>query len=439
MKPIVKQYTYKKSSNIFRRIVSIIFEYKNDNPEKNDPSSWSYELILDFIGTDEKFTRTHESEIHPKMLKRDGDQYQWVFYSKRNKEKKKGHTGQTNIFFKVEDKTIVAEHKIFPLGLNEKNKKTPTQKEVMVIDYTYRPGYKNDPNVPVRTVSKKDPKEQLYFASAPDVLDFRSSDSILSTFGEEDFRKEIVATLKEVIDLGANTKYPSRANAYLDMVTWDNTNRPVFKGSKDSKQSSCGMLIRNIWWLCGARGTHLMHEVYHDNKVITHLIDLAEGTTIPTYGNFRYKFCPNIGDAIYIHHHTKSPKQHIFTVTEIDCYYKTEDVKGRNSVRVYDKGTDKPAKKLMLKSIDGGQGDDDGWGCHGIQERTRTITLKDGFFTPITYSYVDNEGITQTTQLVYFDKDHRPITTWINIGKIKDKFTDKRIVPVRLSSGKIDK
>jgi len=288
-------------------------------------------------------------------------------------------------------------------------------------------------------------------ASAPSVLDFEKTSIILKDLPDKEFRDWIIKVQKTLVDLGLNRGSGSadyerlnpRAEAYLDVVTWDPTNRATFKDSSDGKQSSCGMFIRDLWWLCGARGGKLMDEAYHSG-IITSLLYMGPGTHM-TYHPDNKKildwntkaFLPRPGDVLALYEMLVDkdgnpyPSNHIFSIIDIDKDIALEG--GQPMIRDRD-GERGPADVVTFTSIDGGQADGGGgqdskhkyhenWGCNAIKTVTRQMKLKAGRWPAITAHWpIPNKA------------PGRPISGWIPIGSMQHMFTAPLVLPHRKSS-----
>lgn len=264
--------------------------------------------------------------------------------------------------------------------------------------------------------------------SAPDFLDFAKSPTILKDLPEDAFRQAFVDTLLAVQDLGLNrAKGEDRAKAYLDMVTWDANIRTGWANENASTTSSCGMLVRNVWWLCGARGTILFDVPYKPSKVrgvLTDLIKFDSNASRSWGAEFNAKtFFPKIGDTLYLYN-TATNSQHIFIICAIDK--KIVDVDG--VATVFD--GDVPASEITFTSVDGGQLDGLGpdengktknWGCQGVHLVHRKMTLKDGHFLNL------GNGWPSPGKSL-----GRPLNTWISIWEARNKFTAQQIKPIRI-------
>jgi hypothetical protein len=276
-----------------------------------------------------------------------------------------------------------------------------------------RPGY----------VGKEEP------ASAPDFLDFERTTTFLKDLPEDQFRKAIADTLLLVDDLGLNRgKGKTRAEAYLDMVTWDDKFRASWKNDNSSNSSSCGMLVRNVLWLCGVRGGRLFDEAYKPTATTGVLSDLVHMDANACKGwnkGFTAKtFFPKVGDVFYVYN-SSTNSQHIFALCAIDK--EIREVDGQATVLEAD-GT--PAGVITFTSVDGGQLDDTGpdgngasksWGAQGIRKVERKMKLNNGRFPNVGVSWPFPDG-----------KSGRPIVTWISMWEARAKFTAARIKPVRL-------
>jgi hypothetical protein len=272
----------------------------------------------------------------------------------------------------------------------------------------YRPGYTGHQVAP----------------SAPDVLDFVETDIILKDLSENEFRQKIVETLKAMDDIGLNrSKGASRAEAYLDMVTWDDSYRKSWKNDNSVNSSSCGMFVRNTWWLCGARGAQLFDENYKGG-VIAKILDFEPKARKRWGSGFNAKtFFPKIGDVIYLYK-ADTNSQHIFTIYEIDK--KIEMVNGESIIY---NGDGTLASEITFTGVDGGQLDGVGpdstgtsksWGCQAIRKTERKMKLNSGHFMNIGSAWTKPDGSTG-----------RPINTWVDTWAAKDKFTAKYVQSIR--------
>lgn len=173
--------------------------------------------------------------------------------------------------------------------------------------------------------------------------------------------------------------------------------------------SSCGMFIRMMWWLLGARGQE-MDEAFRFNRIIALLLDYAGSaakdatsrqTVPPDAKKFDpSQFSPEVGDVVYLYRTVSRPgqpdraDQHIFTVIKI-----VPDATG-----------------FTLYSVDGGN---DGPGR--IDHPNNGIHLAKRHFT--------TSGAGKPNLL--FDGSERPIRSWIKVSEIQSKFTANRIELIR--------
>lgn len=428
-----RQYIYYEKRKTFRRVISVVFDYAED------PTDKEYELTMDFVDNGNQIVRTVSDTYAPQKMNRDSGKYQWVFHTKGGM--KKLYTSTIKLTFKLfeddgetkKEEVLLDNYTTTPLDLNLTTGSKPTQKKAHILNYTYRPGYIKSPT-----------DKYLEPASAPGYLNFLKSDTILKDATEEDFRKAIVETLEAAVDLGLNRdKGKLRAQSYLDMVTWDDRNRNVYRDSANHRQSSCGMLIRNIWWLCGARGDSLMNSNY-SGGILTSLRDFDMKNAKRAMN--RKTFTPQKGDMIYIWR--KDGKQHVFVICDIDKDIKLDE---NGVATVYEKDSNTLAKKITFSSIDGGQGDGKGpdstgkgkdkdWNCHGIKRRKRTLSLNSkGQFEYVKRSQVKTTKTgteTVNTEGTIFDGETfiRPIVSWVDIWAARDKFRANRIIPSRIKS-----
>jgi hypothetical protein len=261
-------------------------------------------------------------------------------------------------------------------------------------------------------------------ASAPTVLDFKGTQTILKDLSEDAFRKAFVDAALTMDGLGLNRgKGADRAEAYLDMVTWDGKTRAGWKNDHSINTSSCGMFVRNIWWLCGARGTPLFDAPY-TSGVLKGLIDFDAQASRRWGSEVTAKtFHPKIGDVLYLYQ-ASTNSQHIFIIAGID---KKIVVENGESVVYDDDGS--LAEEIAFTSVDGGQADGAGpdgngksqtWGCQGIHRCTRKIKLKQGRFPDMGGSWPFPDR-----------SPGRPINTWISIWDAHARFTAPLIRPVR--------
>lgn len=273
-----------------------------------------------------------------------------------------------------------------------------------------RPGY----------AGKEDPPGASTF------LDFVKMPTVLKDLSEDNFRATIVQTALAVEDLGLNRdKGRDRSEAYLDMATWDDAYRKSWANDNSVNSSSCGMVVRNLYWLCGLRGTKLFDSAYKGG-VLTDLVRLDNKACKGWNSGFTAKtFFPKVGDALYLYDPATN-SQHIFILCAIDK--KIVDEGG--VATVYDEdGT--PASEITFMSVDGGQADDVGkdgngtskkWGCQGIKKVFRKMTLKDGHFLNIGVKWPKPDG------------PGRPINTWISAWELREKFTAQWIKPNRIGA-----
>lgn len=265
-------------------------------------------------------------------------------------------------------------------------------------------------------------------AAAPEFLDFLQTTTLLKELSEDQFRAAFVETLLQVDDLGLNrSKGEARSQAYLDMVTWDAKTRTSYTNDHSGNSSSCGMFIRNIWWLCGARGTKLFDAAY-SGGVITHLLDFEASATSTFHAD---TFLPMVGDMLYLYKETtdangtKNISQHVFTIVGLDKTIGLED--GKATIRNPDGSL---ASEITFTSVDGGQSDGVGsdgrgtpnikWGCQATKTVTRTMKLNNGHWRDLSKGWPLGDGTTG-----------RPVARWVSIWKAKDKFTAPWIKPVR--------
>ena len=269
-------------------------------------------------------------------------------------------------------------------------------------------------------------------AGSPETLDFTQTSIVLKDLPEDQFRACIAQTLAQVDNLGLNrAKGKGRAEAYLDMVTWDDKNRVTYTNDHTGGTSSCGMFIRNIWWLCGARGSDLFDAAY-SGGIITKLLDFEKAAKNGFHAD---TFLPRIGDMLYLYKESvdaegkKSNSQHVFTIMDLDKSIAMEN--GKATIRNADGSL---ADMITFTSVDGGQLDDVGpdgngktgitWGCQGIMKVQRTMKLDHGHWRNLAAGWPFDDG-----------KTGRPVATWISLWKAKDKFSAPWIKPVRKSRG----
>lgn len=267
-------------------------------------------------------------------------------------------------------------------------------------------------------------------AGSPETLDFEQTDLVLKDLPEDQFRACIAKTLLEVDDLGLNrAKGKGRAESYLDMVTWDAANRTTYTNDHTGNTSSCGMFIRNVWWLCGARGSNLFDAAY-SGGIIAKLLDFEKNAKHAFKAD---TFLPKVGDMLYLYKQTTNAEgkpvtsQHVFTILELDRTIAMEN--GKATIRNADGSL---ADTITFTSVDGGQYDGEGpdgkgtpnvhWGCQGIKKVQRTMKLDNGHWKNLSAGWPSGDGTTG-----------RPVATWISLWQAKDKFTAPWIRPVRKS------
>lgn len=316
----------------------------------------------------------------------------------------------------------------------------PNQNQKLKVwERAYRPGY---------YTSDSDLYQE--YASAPEILDFEKTNIVLKDLPEDEFRKMIVETLKAVDDLGqnknaagwsSNGRGEERRKAYLDMVSWSESYRNSISADHSSNSSSCGLLIRNIWWLCGLRDP-LVEKKYvgipsKDGDQIMNLLlkvgvpseatrHNSSATWNPVKGVAFNKdsFYPKPGDVFEVWVHGNSA--HIFTISSID----KQVVKDNNGIPIVYDSDGNPAAELNFHSIDGGQFDGGIWGCQSIHSVVRPMKLENGRFLSdmgTTWRYgkrvTGRDGRISTTG--------RGLNMWIDVWKMKDLFTANYIRPVR--------
>jgi hypothetical protein len=202
--------------------------------------------------------------------------------------------------------------------------------------------------------------------NAPDLLQFNQTEKTWAEMSEDEKRDAVVNTLEQVVNFGHADSPPGRHAAYGDIIALgepDHIRKALLE--KTVTNSSCGLLVRSVWRLLGAKHP-LLDPPYKPGSAITNLIAYAReagALKTPTPDEFD----PKKGDVLFI---LKDNHQHIFTVTD-----------------VADDGT--------LTSVDGGQIHpvvDDGR-CNGIQKKERKLE--------------------KSTLL--FAGDERKITYWIDV------------------------
>ena len=296
-----------------------------------------------------------------------------------------------------------------------------------------RPGYTGGPEDP---------------AGGPSVLEYEQTGVLLKDLPDDQFREWIVKVAGELDDLGLNRgnnpadyeKLNPRAEAYLDIVTWDAKNRDSYRDSSSEKQSSCGMFIRDLWWLCGCRGGPLMDEPY-SSGIITELLVMCPGLRITWHPKTNKStwstgaFVPAKGDVLYLYKQSVNAagatvsSQHIFTITDLDKDIALED--GKPVIRNRD-AEKSLADAITFTSVDGGQGDGPGqdgkrkahshWGCHATKRVMRPMALKAGQWPAVNANWP-----------IPGKAPGRPIVGWIPIATMKHLFTAPLIMPHRKS------
>jgi hypothetical protein len=265
-------------------------------------------------------------------------------------------------------------------------------------------------------------------ATSPALLDFKKTDTLIKDLSEDEFRKAFVDVAKVMDDLGLNRNDgEDRAQAYLDMVTWDPVTRKGWTNDNTINTSSCGMFVRNIWWLCGARGTTLFDAPYKSG-VLTDLLRFDTQASRQWGSEFTAKtFLPKPGDVIYLYNPPNNA-QHIFIIGSLD-----KKIVDENGVATVYNDDGSLASEITFTSVDGGQADGLGpdgkgaskkWGCHAIRQCVRKMKLNKGQFMNLGKGWPFPDGTLG-----------RPVNTWISIWAAKDKFTAPLIKPVRAGAG----
>ena len=225
-------------------------------------------------------------------------------------------------------------------------------------------------------------------AVAPHILDFRATtimagDPLAFRTSLADKAAEMVRKME---DLGIRDEPRGRRDAYIDAVAWNESDemrrglRTCPKVGGQCVLSSCGLVVRSLWRLLGARDVftdaaggpiRLLDPPYRPGTVMTALRRYAELSgaleAVRTRADLD-RANPQPGDAIFIN---AGNSQHVFTVVERD---------GDRFV-----------------SVDGGQSGNGDGGCCAIQRRERTL----------------NRGA------VSFAGDARPITGVVKLSRLR--------------------
>jgi len=203
---------------------------------------------------------------------------------------------------------------------------------------------------------------------------------------------DAVRLLLQMEGFGFFDKPKGRRDAYIDILFWGKGEKEIHRKSYEKcpkngscLHSSCGLVVRSLWLLLGARDVpgwgHKLNPPYRIGMVMSDLRNFANkcGALHQAKSNNGFKrneflnLKPSIGDAIFI---WKGNKQHVFTLI---------DVKGNKFI-----------------SIDGGQdgckGEDK---CCGIKRRERILT---------------NETWAR------FSNEERPIMALVKFDKLIDSF-----------------
>lgn len=211
----------------------------------------------------------------------------------------------------------------------------------------------------------------LRISRNPEMLEFIETKIRLSERDPYALRKnecdEAVRLLLQMEGFGFDDDPIGRRNAYIDILFWGkdekNSTRWSYKScpTPPCLHSSCGLVVRSLWLLLGARDMpgwgHKLNPPYRIGLVMSDLRNFANkcGALHQAKSNNGFKrnefldLKPSIGDAIFI---WKGNRQHVFTLID--------DVKGNKFI-----------------SIDGGQNGCKGKDkCCGIKKRKRTLTNK---------------------------------------------------------------
>jgi hypothetical protein len=231
--------------------------------------------------------------------------------------------------------------------------------------------------------------EAIPRSAAPHILEFRgtsilASDPLAFRGSVHDKAAEI---LQKLNNLGIKDEPRGRCDAYVDAIAWNESNefrrglRSCPTPDGNCIASSCGLVVRSLWRLLGARDVFfddkgrikLLDPPYKNGSVMANLRRFAELCGALKVINNRADFDranPQRGDAIFIN---KDRSQHVFTLID------------RNDNR--------------FVSIDGGQGGNGDGNCCGIRQRTRTLPAGSLIFTE--------------------DQAQRPITAVVKLASLR--------------------
>lgn len=220
--------------------------------------------------------------------------------------------------------------------------------------------------------------------SAFDLLSFIETRERRSDYTDpQRFRERVVEMVSLFNGFGHDDRPYGRRAAYGDIIAWGE--EPSMRAAlleKTLGNSSCGLIIRSLWRLLGARDP-LLDPPYKLGTVISNLRTFAINNGAYHPVRRREDFNPQPGDVILLTKEEADPssptgkryRQHIFTLLR-----REGDV---------------------FVSLDGGQSAppgtslDDG-SCNGIRKRRRTLS-RSGLF---------------------FERDDRPIVAWIDVTRL---------------------
>ena len=206
---------------------------------------------------------------------------------------------------------------------------------------------------------------------APNLLSFEQLEELVSALSEEDLRDRVVDLLEAMEDLGIADVPSGRRNAYGDVIAGTDTHVRAALLQKDPRNSSCALVVRALWRFLGAEDEKLLDR-FVIAKPFEYVCAFARQCDAWTDVHPGDDFTPRKGDVLVL---VKGPRQHIFTLVDVDGD--------------------------TFTSIDGGEpsedaGVDDGT-CNGIHRRVRQL---------------DRETLC-------FAGDDRPVVGWIDVAKLQ--------------------
>lgn len=266
------------------------------------------------------------------------------------------------------------------------------------------PQFQRPPDAGLRD-SLRGPWEEalLYWYETADRLSNRDPLALRSIL-----REHVVLLMQQIEGFGYDDKNaPGRQKAYIDILFWGRNETEIMRASFkecSKKQSSCGLVVRSLWLLLGARDAskprdaskHPIDPPYQYNVMIN-LREFAkahnalkQAQTDKGLGREDFLNCsPKPGDAVFI---WKGHDQHVFTLIDV--------------------------QNDRFISIDGGQsgpGNRDGC-CCGIERRERTLAS-------------DSHG-----PYAMFEGDPRPIMAVVNLEKLIPSFVAPHVILLKTAN-----